>query len=490
MYVPWEPDEREITLRCYNIEEHFNAEKIIRDQRNISSDYVENIVSIHNDSNYINTSFTTGKIMCISFERNDGTLGEIMSSNNKIRTQAGWLSNCQTVLKDLATCLRHLHDNGLAHGRLDMVAFGKFGHGWKLLNIGNSTAMGSAMGGVLWQCAPPESLSGVQPIILPTSTITAQKGRSRSKARTSRASSCSVTATSIGPSVSNKKELPPLSVKGKSERKKFGVFIFGLKDLGLGNYGTKKSKSRKGSITADDSSLGLDSMDSSIASMQEGKSTASDEASARVIAMQEDEISRLRKALEAKEHIYRRQLAQERATFKKQEADRQRDLQKKLAKEKTKTQLPRYAPEKLMASASWDVWSFGLIMAEAIVGKSPLLPSSANTDEEFLEHLSLFDDSHLLAICDEVGDIAGQFASDLVARLLHPKPQQRIASMDKVLQHKYFHEEVIEPSSATRMLLKSKGSRAKKVPVGSSKAPLRIKKVKQRSRSKQRKQNE
>eukprot|EP00979_Chaetoceros_neogracilis_P014373 scaffold4581_cov103-Chaetoceros_neogracile.AAC.1 len=71
--------------------------------------------------------------------------------------------------------------------------------------------------------------------------------------------------------------------------------------------------------------------------------------------MQEDEISRLRKALEAKEHIYRRQLAQERATFKKQEADRQRQLQKKLANENAKTQLPRYAPEKLMASASWDV---------------------------------------------------------------------------------------------------------------------------------------
>jgi hypothetical protein len=31
-----------------------------------------------------------------------------------------------------------------------------------------------------------------------------------------------------------------------------------------------------------------------------------------------------------------------------------------------------------------------------------------------------------------------------VARLLHPKPQQRIESISKVLQHKYFHEEIVE----------------------------------------------
>jgi len=112
-----------------------------------------------------------------------------------------------------------------------------------------------------------------------------------------------------------------------------------------------------------------------------------------------------------------------------------------------------------MASASWDVWSFGLIMVEAIIGKSSLLPSSSHSNDEFLEHLSRFSDTDLVAICDEVGEIAGQFAVDLVARLLHPKPQQRITSMDKVLQHKYFYEEVIEPSYASRMRVKSKGSK-------------------------------
>lgn len=48
------------------------------------------------------------------------------------------------------------------------------------------------------------------------------------------------------------------------------------------------------------------------------------------------------------------------------------------------------------------------------------------------------------AIREEVRENAGDLAADLVARLLHPKPSQRIESMSKVLQHKYFHEEVKE----------------------------------------------
>jgi serine/threonine protein kinase len=186
-------------------------------------------------------------------------------------------------------------------------------------------------------------------------------------------------------------------------------------------------------------------MDSSIASMRESESTT-DEASARVIAMQEDEIARLRKALEEKEHIYRRQLAEERATYKRLEVERQREIQAKAVIEKSKSKVPRFAPEKLMASALWDMWSYGLIMVEAIIGKSPLLPSSVDSDEEFLEKLSKFNDVQLAAVCEEVKDFGGPLAADLVGRLLNPKPQQRISSMDKVLQHRYFHEEVTEPS--------------------------------------------
>jgi len=55
------------------------------------------------------------------------------------------------------------------------------------------------------------------------------------------------------------------------------------------------------------------------------------------------------------------------------------------------------------------------------------------------------------AICEEVNECGGAFAADLVARLLHPKPQQRIATIEKAMQHKYFHEEVVETSRRSRI---------------------------------------
>lgn len=443
MYVPWEPDEMEITLRCYAFEEHFKAEKTFREKHNISSEYVETMISYHNDSNYVNISFSTGKMLCISFERNDGTLGELLSSNLKIRSEAAWLSSCQRMLNDIAHSLSHLHDNGLVHGRLDTDTFAKFGEKWKLLEIGKSTAMGNAMGGCMHKFVPPESLSGVK-TDTSTSGISPQRRNSRSNLRANKRSS-SVIKGGLGPASRISSNLPPLhNFKDKSEKKNGGIFSFGLKDLGLGSFGTKKSKGKGGRGTSDNSVLSGSSMDSSIASIKKKESNVTDEVSARVIAMQEDEIARLRKALEEKEHIYRRQLAEERATYKRLEVERQREVQNKFSAQKNKLVLPRYAPEKLMASALWDVWSYGIIMAEVIIGKSPLLPCSADTDEDFLLKLSNFDEIKLSALCEEVKDAAGPLAADLVGRLLNPKPQQRISCMDKVLQHRYFHEEVIE----------------------------------------------
>jgi Protein kinase domain. len=433
MYVPWVPDEMEITLRCYAFEEHFKAEKTLREKHNISSEYVESLISYHNDSNYVNISFSTGKMLCISFERNDGTLGELLISNANIRSEAGWLLSCQSMLNDMARSLSHLHENGLVHGCLDTNTFAKFGDKWKMLEVGKSTAMGSAMGGYVHKYVPPESLSGVTANTHTAALSSQKRTSSRSNTRVGRKSTSSIKG-GLG-------NLPPLhNLKDKSEKKKYGVFSFGLKDLGLGNFGAKKGKGK-----SDSSLLSGNSMDSSIASMKKSESNVTDEVSARVIAMQEDEIARLRKALEEKELIYRRQLAEERATYKRLEVERQREIQNKVATKKSKTSLPRYAPEKLMASALWDLWSYGTIMAEIMIGKSPLLPCSADKDEEFLMKLSKFDDVQLAAICEEVKEVAGPLAADLVGRLLNPKPQQRISSIDKVLQHRYFHEEVIEP---------------------------------------------
>ena len=361
----------------------------MRDKRNLSTEFVESIVSVHNVSNYINASFTSGKLLCISFERNDGTLGELMKLESDAQAQSVWLSKCQNMLKDIASCLDHLHTKSLVHGCVDMDSVAQFGRTWKLLDVGSSTVMGDAMSGSLRKSAPPESLSGLQK----ASTAVDTRGRSGSRSRMNKRSSSKARAEN---SVATSKDLPPLSGnKAKTERKKFGIFVFGLKDLGLGNYGAKKGSKARGAVNGGDQSIGGDTMDSSIASSQADQSGATDEGSLRVIAMQEDEIARLRKALEEKEHIYRHQLAEERASFKRQEVERQRELQKKHAQEKAKVELPRFVPEKVMASALWDVWCFGLIMAEAIIGKSPLLPSSADTDDDFLDKLSKFNDVQL-----------------------------------------------------------------------------------------------
>ena len=157
------------------------------------------------------------------------------------------------------------------------------------------------------------------------STAVDTRGRSGSRSRIYKRSSSKARA---GNSVATSKDLPPVSgKKANTGRKKFGIFVFGLKVLGLGNYGAKKgSKVTMASSIASsqgDQSVGGDSMASSIASSQADQ-RSTDEGSLRDIAMQEDEIARLRKALEEKEHIYRRQLAEERASFKRQEVERQR----------------------------------------------------------------------------------------------------------------------------------------------------------------------
>jgi serine/threonine protein kinase len=450
------------------------------------------MISTHNVSDYVNASFTSGKLLCISFERNEGTLDEILS-NTSVRDEIGWLSKCQVILKKVAQCLQHLHENSAVHGRLEMNTIAQFGRSeWKLLDIGGSTKMGDGMRGLLLKCVPPESLSGVRTTST-TPETSSRRSRSKSRSRLMKWKGDTVKSNSVTSMVRSGKDLPPLpNSKANTTRKKFGIFVFGLKDLGLGSYGAKgRSRSMTGGPgiagTNHDFNDGGSSMDSSMASSApEGSSVTTDEASARVIAMQEDEIARLRKALEEKEHIYRHQLAEERASFKRQAVQRQRQLQHKRAQELSKIELPRFAPEKVMASPLWDVWSFGLIMAEAIIGKSPLLPSSADSEAEFLDKLSKFNDVQLSVVCEEVNECGGQLGADLVARLLHPKPQQRIASMEMALKHKYFHEQVVEISPDKKRRGRNAISKDSKTPRGGRRS-LSLRRSQRRSLSQRRK---
>jgi hypothetical protein len=413
-FVPWNKETEEVTLRCYAFDDSFDSEKRYREDHNISSKYFENINKIHTVRNYVNASFTSGKLLCIAFEKSDQTAHELME-DEKARVSRNWLVKCHLVLKDVAACLNHLHNESLIHGSLDSKTVAQFQSKWKLMYIGQSVKMGNAMGGPLRRCIPPESLSGKKPVSnfkppsgLRDKKISRKKGSVSRSVATSRSKLTSNRSRGGLSDISTMKGLPPLPAKAKSSRKKFGIFVFGMKDLGLGSYGRGRTKSkgsggkRRGASVSGDRSI-ASSVDSDFGSVDDGMSET-DEGSLRIIAMQEDEIARLRQALEEKEHIYRRQLIEERAAFKRQEVERQRELQKTRAKmlTKAKESLFRYAPEKVMASPSWDIWSFGLLMAELILGETPLLPSFAASDDDFIEKLTVYGDMQV-AVSDNAG---------------------------------------------------------------------------------------
>jgi len=418
-YSPWQTKQKAVTLRCYSYDDAYEAELLIRKKHDLSSDFVERIIYDHRVLNYVNASFNTGKLLCIAYERNDITLCELLKGNNP--NQRNWIVKCHRVLSDIAHALQYVHDKCLSHGRLDSSAVAKFLSKWKLLDIGSATEMGNAMNGVLRRSIPPEAVVKTRDKIS-GETFTEKKARGRKTSGKGSGIGESSTKKSTGCIVA----MPPT-------RKKFGVFVFNMNELGLHQYGSKPNGKKP--RLSDNASIGDDLNDDFTANTDEG--------SLRIIAMQEDEIARLRVALDEKEHVYRRQLAEERATFKMQEIKRVRDSKEKDAGKKYKiVDEVRFVPEKVMASPSWDIWGLGLIMAELLLGKSVLLPCNQDSDAEFLDELAEFDEIKVIAISEEVRDVAGDLAADLIMRLLHPKPQQRIGSIYKVLHHKYFHEAV------------------------------------------------
>ena len=422
-YVPWNRSSNDVTLRCYAFDDSFDAEKRYRERRNISSDYFEKMIKIHTVKNYVNASFTSGKLLCIAFEKSDLTLRELMDDATA-RESRNWLVKCHLILKNVGVCLEELHNQSLIHGGLDATTIGQFQAKWKLMYIGQAVKMGNAMGGSLRRCVPPEALSGSKPKSNFKSKAAKgrrsqrvkSKGRSISASRSrlsKRKDSSSQGVTSLGSTIrtssmmtgtlkGQKKNLPPLPQKSNIDRKKIGVFVFGLKDLGLGAYGSGRSRTkiRRGGRNSRGSSVGSQrSADSSVDSKFNATYdlTETDEGSTRIIEMQEDEIARLRQALEEKEHIYRRQLIEERAAFKREEVERQRELQKTRANVQlmAKENLFRFSPEKVIASPLWDVWSFGVLMAQLILGNTPLLPCFAGSDDEFIEQLMSFQETQL-----------------------------------------------------------------------------------------------
>jgi len=64
----------------------------------MTKDFTEGIVHDHRVPNYVNASFTTGKLLCITFERKATTLHELLDGS---RTKHNWLVKCHLIVRDL-----------------------------------------------------------------------------------------------------------------------------------------------------------------------------------------------------------------------------------------------------------------------------------------------------------------------------------------------------------------------------------------------------
>lgn len=99
-----------------------------------------------------------------------------------------------------------------------------------------------------------------------------------------------------------------------------------------------------------------------------------------------------------------------------------------------------YTPERCLAGPTWDIWAFGLLMVQLLVGESSMIPNSTTSVERLLLKMYAFDEYSLEIIKNQVSLVDGEMAANLIGGLLHPSPEERLSTVGKVLKHKYFHK--------------------------------------------------
>ncbi len=98
----------------------------------------------------------------------------------------------------------------------------------------------------------------------------------------------------------------------------------------------------------------------------------------------------------------------------------------------------------LPAVASIDIWGFGKLMYEVLVGKQILpVDSHKMVDEDvtFLRNLKNWDEDSLGTVVAEIEEAgAGTLAADLISHCLCPFSEHRPKSMKEILAHPYWNE--------------------------------------------------
>ena len=367
-----------------------------------------------------NQELVAGSAKVIAYVKPDLVLKELIGVTPLQKSTLSWLVKCNEIIKAIALALQNLHNSGLIHGHLEPSVVGCFSSSddtttkaWKLMEIGQSVKLGSAMSGVSFSSYfPPESIFDAQKRCLETHNVT---GNGDNLIRT-------VRDDSIEPSSAD---------KAKSW----------IKSKTYGQVATGVSSPSDASVSSIASSPRLSKL---LPFKSRGRVSTWDD-NPSIISTQEEEIKRLRQALIQKE----RELHMHTSTSPKNTKER------KPPKSPTSNisslgqdqgNAPKFVPESCLASSAWDAWALGVIMAQLLVpNDSFILPCAEATDELVMNRLSFFDMSDVRDIVGEVRCIAGNLAADLIGRLLDPNPETRLHSMSKVLRHRYFHEPVCEP---------------------------------------------
>ena len=100
--------------------------------------------------------------------------------------------------------------------------------------------------------------------------------------------------------------------------------------------------------------------------------------------------------------------------------------------------------ERIMANISLDIWAFGKLMYEVLVGKQLIQIDShkmVETDDLFLGKLKNWNEDDLSNVVTEIETAGvGTLAADLISHCLCPFPEHRPKDMSDVLTHPYWND--------------------------------------------------
>lgn len=97
-----------------------------------------------------------------------------------------------------------------------------------------------------------------------------------------------------------------------------------------------------------------------------------------------------------------------------------------------------FCPQDVKADTSWDMWGFGLIMAQILLGKCLYLPNFETPHDAIMKKLYKYDANTLQMICNQVYSKVGKDAADVIFYLLQKDPRKRATSMKQILEMPYF----------------------------------------------------